>query len=84
MNSVFFLSMVKTEEQTIDATKLREARGNRSAAAVARAVGISRQHLWQVETGRCVPGSDVLASLCWLYGLELSDVSNGFSKQQVA
>lgn len=76
--------MVKLEKQVIDYAKLREARGNRTASAVARAVGISRQHLWKIEEGKTVPSLTVLTDLCWLYGLELSDISNGFSKQKVA
>lgn len=63
----------------IDPTKLREARGSRAALAVAEAVGISRQHLWQIETGKRKPGSEILTRLCWLYDLKLADIANGFS-----
>ena len=64
---------------TINSTKLREARGSRSKVAVAEVLGISRQHLWQIETGRRKPGSEILAKLCWLYGLEISDIAEGFT-----
>lgn len=69
----------------INHAKLKEARGERSATAVAKALGISRQHLWRIEEGEQKPGSDVLARLCWLYDLKISDITNGFSgKRKVA
>lgn len=63
----------------INPKKLREARGSRSATAVAETIGISRQHLWQIETGRRKAGSEILAKLCWLYDLSISDIANGFA-----
>jgi DNA-binding XRE family transcriptional regulator len=66
-------------ENTINSTKLRDARGSRSVTAVAEAIGISRQHLWQIETGKRKPGSVILAKLCWLYDLDISDVAKGFT-----
>lgn len=63
----------------INSAKLKEARGERSAKAVAKALGISRQHLWRIEEGEQTPGADVLARLCWLYDLKISDITNGFS-----
>lgn len=65
-------------QTAINFDKLRSARGNRTAASVAEAIGISRQHLWQIETGRRKPGSEILASLCWLYGIDLSAIASGF------
>lgn len=66
-------------KNTINFAKLREARGNRTATSVADALEISRQHLWQIETGRRAPGSAILTKLCWLYGLDLSDITTGFT-----
>ena len=71
--------MVTTTTPTIDFSKLREARGSRTILSVAQAVGISRQYLWLIEKGTRTPRGDVLAKLCWLYGLELSDISIGFN-----
>lgn len=59
----------------VDHDKLRMARKNRSLAAVAKSIGMTRQGLWQIETGRCKPSSDTLAKLCFLYGVEISDVT---------
>lgn len=75
---------IKSPTTNINPAKLKEARGNRSPQAVADAIGISRQHLWQIENGKRSPGSAILTKLCWLYDLELSDLTNGFSKQRVA
>lgn len=52
----------------LDAKKLREARGDHTASAVAQAVGISRQMLWNYENGQGDPSSAVLARLCLFYG----------------
>lgn len=67
-----------SENISVDFSKLKDARGERSQQAVAEAVGISRQHLWRIEEGRQKPGSEVLAKLCWLYDLKISDITNGF------
>jgi len=63
-------------------TKLREARGSRSASSVAELLNITRQHLWQIETGRKKPGTELLTRLCWLYDLDISDVSNGRTNEK--
>lgn len=34
---------------------------------VAQLVGISRQHLWLLETGKCEPSATILAQLSKLY-----------------
>lgn len=47
----------------------------RTATAVSEALGISRQHLWQIETGRRAPGSRILAQLCWLYDIDQNSVT---------
>lgn len=50
-----------------DFQKLREARGQRPQAHVARAVGISKQQLWNYENGLHDPSTDVLLKLCLFY-----------------
>lgn len=71
--------LIDSTKLKIDAAKLKEARGDRSPAVVAETIGISRQHLWRIEEGKQKPGADVLAKLCWLYDLKISDITNGFS-----
>lgn len=68
--------MVKVPTQ-IDSTKLKVARGTRSPTSVANAIGITRQYLWQIETGRKKPGGEILAKLCWLYDVKISDLIKG-------
>lgn len=59
----------------ISPAKLKKARGKLKQAHVARMVGIHRQHLWGIENGDCRPSADVLARLCVLYGVEISDLT---------
>lgn len=59
---------------TIDPEALKRARGARSLAEVARQIGKSRQHIWNYENG-VLPPSDVLARLCELYGVEISQLT---------
>lgn len=59
----------------ISPIKLKKARGKLKQAHVARMVGIHRQHLWGIEKGNCRPSADVLARLCALYGVEVSDLT---------
>jgi transcriptional regulator with XRE-family HTH domain len=54
--------------------KLRRARGKRSPAEVAQHAGITRQTLWNIESGRYMPSANVLARLCILYGVGLTDL----------
>lgn len=71
---------MSVKELEIDAARLKKARGDRKAADVAETIGITRQHLWLLETGRCAPSGKILAQLCWLYGKEVKDFttkSNG-------
>lgn len=64
-----------------DPNKLREARERKNMKLVdaATAVGISKQSLWayEHEDVRGTPDPDVLARLCVLYEVELSDLTNG-------
>ena len=60
----------------IDAGKLVEARGQLTPAQVASAVGISPQHLWNMEKGRSKPSADVLLRMCLLYGRDCRSLAN--------
>lgn len=66
----------------IDAGKLVAARGQLTPAQVAGAVGISPQHLWNMEKGRSKPSADVLLRLCLLYGLDCRKLANLELSQQ--
>jgi len=55
----------------ISLSRLRAARGNRSASEVARLLNISYQHLWYVETGKRTPSLTLLARLCALYDIPM-------------
>ena len=59
------------------AARLAELRrkSKRSAAYVARAAGISRQHLWRIETGLVPnPSPDILARIAKAYGVDLAQL----------
>jgi DNA-binding XRE family transcriptional regulator len=58
----------------ISPPKLLRARGKRSRDEVAGAVGITRQHLWLIETGKSRPSAEIVARLCCLYGVEIRDL----------
>ena len=58
---------MSVRELEIDALRLKKARGSRTVEDVAKAIGISRQHLWLLESGRCEPSATILAQLSWLY-----------------
>jgi len=70
-----FISEIK-----IDAGKLKGARGLRKPSEVAREIGITRQHLWQIESGRAKPSGEILAKLCWLYGKPIQEFTSNESK----
>lgn len=60
----------------IDPAKLEKARGRRTRAEVAKAVGVSRVQIWHLENGKSRPSSDLLVKLCTLYGVDLSDITS--------
>jgi transcriptional regulator with XRE-family HTH domain len=66
------MSVINAE---ISPIKLKKARGKRPMKEVASAVGITRQHLWLIESGECTPGGDILARLCILYGVRIADLT---------
>ena len=60
-----------------DPHKLRSARESRelSQAGVAKTLGVSRQRLHAWESGLNTPDPTMLARLCRIYGVELSDLT---------
>lgn len=77
------MSCVSTETLAIDVkidyNKLKEARGTRRVTAVAQAIGISRQMLWNIENGKKMPSRDTLVKLCFLYDLDIKQLTRGLS-----
>ena len=64
----------------VDGTKLKTAREScedpkLSLSEAARRIGVSRQYLWNIENSLQKPGADVLARLCALYRVPISDVT---------
>lgn len=62
---------MSVRELEIDSLRLRKARGSRSAEDVAQIIGISRQYLWLLESGKCEPSATILAQLSRLYDKEI-------------
>lgn len=65
---------METKAIKLDAGKIKTARGTRGVMETAKELGISRQHLWQVESGRMVPSGDILARLCIYYQVPVEDL----------
>ena len=71
--------------------KLKQARFNYQARLgrevtiqeVAKAIGITRPHLSNLENGKALPGWDILRALCSLYGVPLSDLVE-YSEEDLA
>ena len=61
-------------ENTINTDNLKKARGLRSAASVAKALGISKQQLWNYENGKSEPPVAMLVKLSNLYGVTAQDL----------
>lgn len=61
----------------IDASKLRRARDKSgfSQSQVADAVGVQKAAISKIECGRALPSADLLARLCKLYEIEISNVT---------
>jgi DNA-binding XRE family transcriptional regulator len=64
---------MSVKELEIDAVRLKKARGERRMQDVAETIGITRQYLWKLETGKSAPSGKILAQLCWLYGKRVED-----------
>jgi len=60
----------------IDPEKLRQARGERGLSESARAIGVTRQQLWNYENDCGEPPSSVIAKLCLLYGVSIQSLVN--------
>lgn len=65
-------------DTSIDPSKLREARERKgfSQAQVAQAVGVQKAAISKIEVGQGLPSANILARLCELYGVEISDITN--------
>ena len=59
----------------IDPEKLRNARGTRKLTEVAESIGISKQRLWNYESGLYSPPADVIAQLCLLYHIKVEEIT---------
>lgn len=66
--------MEKTLQVQFDFEKLRETRGVRSIKEVAKLVGIQPSTLCNYEAGIRKPSPTILARLCLLYGVQISDL----------
>lgn len=62
------------QEIKIDPEKLKAARGERGLTAVASAIGISKQQLWNYENGLSEPSSSTIAKLCLLYQVSIESL----------
>jgi transcriptional regulator with XRE-family HTH domain len=62
----------------IDPAKLREAREKRglSQEKAAKSVGVQKAAISKVELGQGLPSANILARLCELYGVSISDITN--------
>mgnify|MGYP001611731033 CR=1 FL=1 len=63
-------------ENTINTDNLKKARGLRTSASVAKALGISKQQLWNYENGKSEPPVAMLVRLSNLYGVPAQELIN--------
>lgn len=63
------------EKIEFDGAKLKELRGSKSQASIAKLVGISRQALRQIENGETKPSADTLVRLCAILNISITDLS---------
>lgn len=59
----------------IDPEKLRSARGARKLTEVAESIGITKQRLWNYESGLYSPPANVIAQLCFLYQVKIEEIT---------
>lgn len=57
----------KKSELPIDTDKIRKARGDRPIGATAKALEISYQYLWAIETGKKKPSLDLFMRMASYY-----------------
>jgi DNA-binding XRE family transcriptional regulator len=74
LNDRIRLRAMKPADTVIDYKRIRQARGERTVQSVTEALNITRQTLWQIETGRAAPTGDTLAKLCIFYKVRVEDV----------
>jgi len=62
----------------IDVRKLKKARDKRelTQSAVAQVVGVQKAAISKIECGRALPSADLLARLCKLYGVQISEITS--------
>ena len=62
----------------INPAKLREAREKKgfSQQKVAEAVGVQKAAISKIELGQGLPSANILARLCELYEVEISQITN--------
>lgn len=63
---------------SIDPVKLREARESAGYTqdAAGKAVGVIKQTISNMERDLALPSANILARLCALYGVDISDITN--------
>ena len=64
-------------DHRIDPAKLREARERKgfSQSTVAEAVGVTKASISKIEVGAGLPSANILARLCELYGVGISEIT---------
>jgi transcriptional regulator with XRE-family HTH domain len=63
-------------DSVIDLEQLKKARGLRSLSEVAKAIGLTRQQVWNYEKGVSEPPISVLFKLSTLYGVRVERLLN--------
>lgn len=59
-----------------DGRALKAARGHMPSGVLASKIGVSRQALWQFETGKAKPSAATLIRLCTVLGLSAQDLGS--------
>ena len=70
----------------INPAKLREAREKKgfSQQKVAEAVGVQKAAISKIELGQGLPSANILARLCELYEVEISQITNRSAAPEAA
>jgi transcriptional regulator with XRE-family HTH domain len=69
-------AIARLQEVNVDPSKLKSARGKRRLTQCAKAIGVTRQQLWNYENAQCEMSSSTFAKLCILYRVSLEAVLN--------
>lgn len=59
------------KQRTVDAEKLRKARGLLTLSDVGKRIGVTRQQVWCYENGRSLPSVEKMIMLLELYDVKL-------------